>query len=151
MRKVVIAMMLLVGVTALAQRGDRNRQAGMKDLSPEQMATLQTKKATLALDLTEAQQTQMKAVFMENAKMRKARMEEKQAQKEGGDATKPTSEERYAMANQRLDRQIAQKEKIKQILSEEQMEKWEKIQHRRGKHGKGKGQKAKGNKNKQRK
>lgn len=151
MRKVVIAMMLLVGVTALAQRGDRNRRAGMKDLSPEQMATLQTKKATLALDLTEAQQTQMKAVFMENAKMRKARMEEKQAQKEGGDATKPTSEERYAMANRRLDRQIAQKEKIKQILSEEQMEKWEKIQHRRGKHGKGKGQKAKGNKNKQRK
>ncbi|MEP3209307.1 MAG: hypothetical protein ABJN95_08965 [Maribacter sp.] len=142
MRKVVIAMMLLVGVTTLAQRGERNNRGGMKDLSPEQMATLQTKKATLALDLTEAQQAQMKALFIENAKIRKAKMEEKQARKEREDATKPTSEERYAMANRRLDLQIAQKEKIKQILSEEQMEKWEKIQHRRGKHGKGKRSKS---------
>lgn len=136
-------MMLLVGITALAQRGEGNHRKGMNDLSPEQMASLQTKKATLALDLTASQQTQMNSLFLEHAQMRKAKMEERKAAKENGEAKTLSSEERYARADQRLDRQIAQKAKLKEILSEEQMEKWEKIQQRRGKHRKGKGSKKK--------
>ena len=151
MKKVVIVMMLLSGVTALAQRGEGNNRGGMKDLSPDQFASLQTKKATLALDLTEAQQSQMKALFTEKAKMRKAKMEERKAQKEDGETKKRTSEERYDKANERLDHQIAQKSKLKQILSDEQFDKWEKMQHHKGKHRKGKGNKGnkgKGHKNK---
>jgi len=151
MKKVAIAIMLLVGVASLAQRGDQHHRAGMEDISPEQMANLQTKKATLALDLTEVQQTQMKALFLEKAKVRQAKMEERKAQKENGETKKLTPEERYAKADERLDHQIAQKEKLKQILSEEQMEKWEKIKQRRGKHRKGRGYKANGDKNRQRK
>ena len=120
----------------------------MKDLSPEQVATLKTKKATLALDLTEAQQAQMKVFILDNVKMRKAKMEERKAQKESSETKKPTPDERFARANERLDHQIAQKEKLAQILSDEQMEKWEKMQHRKGKHKKGKGPKGKKRKNK---
>jgi hypothetical protein len=120
----------------------------MKDLTPEQMATLQTKKMTLALDLTEAQQAQVKALHLENAKMRKTKMEERKAQKEEGEAKKPTSEERYAMTNARLDHQIAQKAELKSILSDEQYAQWEKMDHRKGKHRKGNSGKDHGSKGK---
>ncbi|KAG1650165.1 hypothetical protein GQR58_028275 [Nymphon striatum] len=115
--------MLLVGITAIAQRGEHGSREGKKDLTAEQVATLKTKKATLALDLTEAQQGQMKTLFLENAKMQKTKM------------TEP---------NERLDHQIAQKAKLKSILSDEQYTKWEKTQRRRSKGRKGKGQKRKG-------
>lgn len=141
-------MLLLAGGVTFAQKGEKGGRDRMKDLSPEQVATLKTKKATLALDLSKAQQAQMKAYILENAKIRKVKMEERKAQKESAEAKKPTSEERYARANERLDYQIAQKAKLAEILSDEQMEKWGQLQHRKGKHRKGKGHKGKGRKNK---
>ena len=151
MKKVVLASMLLIGFTALAQpsssRESESRQ-GMQDLTPEQMASLQTKKMTLALDLTEVQQGQIKALQLENAKRHKAKMEERKAQKETDKSKKPTSEERYAMSNTRLDRQIAEKAEMKKILSVSQFEKWEKMRHRKGKHGKGKHGKDQGHQGK---
>ncbi|MFS4494463.1 hypothetical protein [Maribacter sp. 2308TA10-17] len=149
MKKILIVVMLMAGGIIFAQKGERGGKERMKDLSPEQIATLQAKKATLALDLTSAQQTQMKAFFEENAKMRKAKMEERKARKESDETKELTSEERYARTNERLDHQIAQKAKLKEILSEEQLAKWEKMKHRRAK-GK-KGSKAKERKNKSRK
>jgi len=144
MKKIAIVVLMLVGVTALAQRGGRaDRGNNMKGLTPEQVATLQTKKMTLTLDLNAAQQEQIKALNLENAKMRKAKMANRKAQKEASEAKKPTSEERYAMANDRLDHQIAHKAKMKEILSEEQFTKWEKMQFRRGKGRKGVKGKAK--------
>lgn len=148
MKKIGIVLMLLVGVSAMAQRGERGSRAGMKNLTAEQAATLQTKKATLALDLTEVQQGQMKALMLENAQIRKTKMEERKALKEKGETKKRTSEERYALANERLDHQIAQKAKLKNILSEEQYAKWEKTQHRKRKRGKGGNKKRKGVKSK---
>lgn len=141
MKKIAIVLMLLVGVVATAQKGEQGNQERMKDLSPEQVATLQTKKATLALDLSKSQQGQMKTLLLENAKVRKTKMDTHKAEKESGETKKPTSEERYAMANERLDAQIAQKTKLKNILSDEQYKKWEKMQHRKGNHRKGKGNK----------
>ena len=138
MKKVMILIMLLIGGIALAQRGEGNMREGTKDLSAEQIATLKTKKATLALDLTEIQQGQMKALLLKNAEMRKAKMEARKVQKESGERKKYTIEERYARTNERLDYQIAEKAKLKEILSEEQLSKWEKMQNRRGKHKKGK-------------
>ena len=134
--------MLLVGVNAIAQKEERGNREGIKDLTPEQVATIQTKKATLALDLSEGQQKQMKALMLENATMRKTKMEERKAQKAKGETNERTSEERYAKANERLDYQITQKAKLKSILSDNQFAKWEKMQHRREKHRKGKTRKG---------
>ncbi len=137
MKKLVIVALLLSGLTAMAQKEERkDRQNSKKDLTPEQMATLQTKKMTLALDLSDAQQAKMKTLFASNAAERKAKMEAHKARKESGE--KMTSEEHYKMQNERLDHQIAQKKEMKALLNEDQFAKWEKMQHRRGKHRKGK-------------
>ncbi len=131
-------MLLLTGVAGLAQREGNVHRKGMKDFTPEQIATLQTKKMTLALDLTEAQQSQIQTLNLENAKARKAKMDELKAMKEDGERKKSTQEERFTMQNERLDRQIAQKAKFKKILSPEQYDKWQKMAHRYGRYKKGK-------------
>ncbi|WP_276165500.1 hypothetical protein [Zobellia alginiliquefaciens] len=133
MKKILVALVCMVGLTAMAQREKGHGRDQMKDLTAEQMATLQTKKMTLALDLTSGQQQKIKAIHLEEAKERKAKHEERKAQKEEGERKKPTSEERYAMQNARLDKMIAFKAEMKEILSAEQYEKWEKMHKRRGK------------------
>lgn len=141
MKKAVMALMLLAGLTAVAQKGERTHRDGyrsMKDWTPEQVATLKTKKMTLALDLTTSQQDQVNVLHLENAKLRQAKMEERKAQKEAGESKKLTSDERYALANARLDRQIAQKAEMKKILTEAQYEKWQKIMYQGRKHREGK-------------
>ena len=141
MRKLIVLAVLMAGITAMAQKPERERgqRGDMRDMTPEQMATLQTKQMTLALDLTEAQQKQIQSLNLDNAKKRAEKMNEMKAKRESGEAKKLSSEERYAMKTAMLDRQIAQKEKMKKILNNEQYEKWEKIKMNREGHRKGKG------------
>ncbi|WP_299436336.1 hypothetical protein [uncultured Maribacter sp.] len=134
MKKIFITLLILVGLTAIAQRPEgKKHNPKMQDFSPEQVATLHTKKMTLALDLTSAQQSKVKALALENAKERKEKMEERKAKRKDTEAKKPTKDERFAMQNAILDHKIAQKAKMKQILSEEQYTKWEKMQAHRSK------------------
>ena len=137
-------MALLISVAGMAQKDGKSSREGAKNLTPEQMATLQTKKMALDLDLTEAQQSQIQVLNLENAKLRKAKMEERKAMKEDDERKRPTAEEKFAMQNQRLDAQIAQKAKMKKILSQEQYAKWEKNSHHKGGRGKGEGKKGEG-------
>lgn len=148
MKKVVVLMMLMAGFTAMAQKGERGHGADFKDLSAEQMATLHTKKMTLDLDLTDAQQSKIKAFHLEKFKHRKAKMEERKAQEDSFERKKLTSDEKYALRAERLDAAIAHKAELKKILSEEQFEKWEEHHKKRGKHHKGKGHHSKGKRGK---
>lgn len=138
MKKTLVLVMLLAGATVMAQEGrKKHHREVMKDLTPEQIATLHTKKMTLALDLSDTQQKQVQVLSLENAKLRKAKMEERKARKESGESKKPTPEERYELQLERLDNQIAHKAEMKAILSPEQYEKWEKLHfHKRKHHGK---------------
>ena len=105
----------------------------MKDLSPEQIATLRTKKMTLALDLTKTQQNKMHAIHLEGAKARKEKMEKRRKNK-GSEKQKLSSEEKYKKVNTVLDKKIEIKSKVKSILTEEQFQKWERSQkHTRNK------------------
>lgn len=140
MKRAIVAMVLLISVAGMAQRGER----GGQDLTAEQIATLHTKKMTLALDLSADQQAQIQALNLENAKMKLAKKEERKVAKDDGQRKKPTAEERFAMQNQRLDAQIPQKAEMKKILSAEQYSKWEKMAHHKGRHGKRKGKKGEG-------
>ncbi|MEX0273069.1 MAG: hypothetical protein AB3N16_01690 [Flavobacteriaceae bacterium] len=143
MKKLVLMSMLAVGSFAMAQEHGRGGKQMMKDLTPEQMATLQTKRLTLALDLSTAQQEEVQTLHLEAAKYKKAAMAERAAKKEKGN--KPTAEERYAMQNDRLDRMIAMKSQMKDILNASQYEKWEKISAKKARHAKGKrGKKGQG-------
>ena len=144
MKKVIVAMALLVAVSGMAQKDDQAHRGNRSDLNPEQMATLKTKKMTLALDLTEAQQAQIQALNLANAKAHQSKMEERKAMKEKGEESKPTPEEKFSKQTEHLDAKIAHKAEMKKILSQEQFEKWEKMAHHKGHHGKRKGKKGEG-------
>lgn len=146
MKKVILLVMLMTGFSIMAQKGERGHRGDFKNLSAEQMATLQTKKMTLDLDLTSAQQSKIQALNLENAKKRKAKMEARKDQEANGERPAQTSEERFTMKNERLDAAIAHKAELKKILSEEQFEKWEMHRNKRGHHHKGKGKRPKGKK-----
>ncbi|MGI9552581.1 MAG: hypothetical protein ACR2MT_15370 [Aurantibacter sp.] len=139
----LIVILLLIGATTMAQeKKERGHRGAMNDMTAEQIATLQTKKMTLELDLSQTQQNQIQALNLTKAKDRKAKMEEHKAKKKTYERQKPTSEERYAMQNKRLDKKLAHKQELKKILSTEQMEKWEKMHHGKRKHRGGKGKKG---------
>ena len=64
-------------------------------------------------------------------------MLERKSVKEEEGRTRPDADERFEFQKDKLDRMIAQKGKIKQILSEEQFQKWERMHHHRRNHRKG--------------
>jgi len=132
---IAIALISLQGIAQERQRehrkGDRNeRSQTLRNLNPEEAATLQTKKMTLRLDLTEAQQKEVYKINLANAKERQTKMEAVKKMRENGE--KPSKGNRYSMMNERLDKQIAQKKQMKSILSKEQFEKLEKgVKHKK--------------------
>ncbi len=138
MKRLAVLLVLLTTIGAMGQRHEGNRAGkGMaKDLTPEQMATLHTKKLTLALDLTETQQDQVMVLNLEQAEDRKARRQEIKTKKESGEWQKPTTEQRFEMENARLDRQIAHQQRMKQVLTEEQYTTWKKLRLHKSIHGK---------------
>jgi hypothetical protein len=131
MKKVLLIALAFISIQAIAQErrgqhrkgGGKERTQMMKDLTPEQAATLQTKKMTLRLDLTEGQQKEIYKINLANAKERKAKIEEIKKLRERNE--KPSKESRYNMMNERLDKQIAMKKQMKSILSEEQYKRFE--------------------------
>ncbi|WP_397363572.1 hypothetical protein [Olleya sp. R77988] len=148
MKKLAILALALITFQANAQDKKENKKGDRKDrlekrmnLEPQEMAELQTKKMTLHLDLTDAQQKKVMAINLENAKKRKDAMKKRLDSKNKEEKTKPTKEQKLKMINNRLDAQIATKKKMKNILNDEQYQKWEKSQakrqHKRGKMKKG--------------
>ena len=131
MKKLLIIALAFIGLQATAQRnqgGPRNGERGdkMMNLSAEEIATLQTKKMTLFLDLSESQQNKIQKINVDKATERKAMMEARKAKKEAGTAERPSKEERLKMMNDMLDKKIAEKAEMKNILNDEQYAKWEK-------------------------
>lgn len=108
----------------------KHRQKGMtnalKDFTPEQIATIKSKKMALNLGLNDSQLKAVKKLELNNAVDRKAKMEAKQAK---GD--KPSSEEKFNMLNERLDQQLAYQREMEKILTDEQYEQWKKGVHKR--------------------
>ena len=144
MKKILIIAVALLAlqVTAQEQQRERSNKQGkslkMMDLSAEDAAALQTKKMTLHLDLNKSQQAEIKKINLENTTKRKAMIAERKARKKSGEIQKPTQEQRLKMLNTKLDRKIAMKAKMKNILDKEQYAKWEKAQMQNTKNGKNK-------------
>jgi len=124
MKKLMLIAIALLTLNATAQ-DKKNKKGHLKDLSAEEVATLKTKKMTLHLDLTESQQIEVKSLVLKEAKHRKNQRATHEDKKQKETAQKLSKEERYAMANERLDRQIEMKKKMKSILNAEQYKKWE--------------------------
>ena len=130
MKKLVFIAIAFISLQAIAQgerRGAKhknNKDHKMITLSAEEIATLQTKKMTLHLDLSESQQEKIQKINLENAQQRKEMMANFKLKKENGELEKPTNKARYDMQLKKLDQQIAMKDKMKAILNKEQFLKW---------------------------
>jgi len=122
MKNLIVILTVLVSLNGFAQR------RGGEKLSPEQMATLSTKKMTLALDLNESQQAKVYELNLDNASKRQSKQTELKALRASDDRKKPTKDEQFAMRSEMLDHQIAQKTKMQAILNKDQFTKWEKMQ-----------------------
>ncbi|MEO9076637.1 MAG: hypothetical protein ABI263_04995 [Gelidibacter sp.] len=140
MKKLVMIMIAVATLQVSAQDQKRefkkHRMASKMDYTPEQMAQLQAKKMTLALDLSDKQQKEMSAVFLEQAKFRQSKREAYLKSKDTAETQTWSKEERFKMTNARLDQQIEMKKKMKSILSTDQYEKWGEMKDKRGHHSK---------------
>ena len=118
MKHWIAASALLVTLTTFGQPGQHN------SLSPEQRATLKSKEMALHLDLNQNQQQELAklfaAEFTEVRKLREARKEMDNSEID-----------RFELRNAQLDRQLAFKAELKEILSDEQYALWQKHQHRK--------------------
>lgn len=138
MKKLLIIAIALVTLNGFAQRDgnkkmDReNRSELRKDMTPNDMADLKSKKLTLKLDLTDKQQKEVKALFLEQAQNREKLRKERKA-KNGEQKEKPSTEEFVKMQNLKLDKQIQMKRKMKSILTAEQYTEFEKMKPRKHK------------------
>lgn len=123
---------MMLGLAAGAQqRGEKHER-----LKPEQRAELKAKEMTLALNLNDKQQKDVKTLLLDRSKKAEAAMAERKAARDAG--KKHTADERFAMRSKMLDAQIATKAEMRKILTTEQFAKWEKQLENRPKRGHGK-------------
>ncbi|NRD19438.1 hypothetical protein HNV08_05215 [Winogradskyella eckloniae] len=149
MKKLVIIAIALVTLNGFAQeRGGKkmrkeNRSEMRKDMTPTDIADLKSKRLTLKLDLTDAQQKKVQKLFLEQAETRQ-KFRDAHKPKDGEKREKPSQEEFVKMQNQRLDQQIQMKRNMKSILTAEQYAKFEKMKPREHKKRGKRGQKREG-------
>ena len=110
----------------IAAQGQRQQKRA--DYTPEQRATLQSKKLALRLDLNANQEKAVEKLMLKSAEERATFRTENQKNKKDG--TGLTNDERFEREKMRLEKQQAHKADFKKILTEEQFEKWETMNQR---------------------
>ncbi len=117
---------LLAGMTLFTYAQKNNgKMMASKSFNPQQMAELQTKKMTLSLDLTPAQQSKILVLNQKMAAERMARMEKHRAMRGKGNTLTP--DERFKIQNEMLDIQIRNQAEMKKILNKDQYEQWKSL------------------------
>lgn len=101
--------------------GISQAQNTKRDRSPEQVASIQSKKMTLALDLDATQQARVEQLLLVNAKERQTHKMNKKDRVQLNDLEKLTRMETM------LDKRIAVKREMKSILNADQYKSWEKM------------------------
>ena len=119
---VIGGLMAIITMGAFAQ--NQKREFKKSELTPEQVAELQTKKMTLGLELTEAQQKEVYNLKKDQAIIRESKRKEMMALREKGE--KPINKNSFERRNSRLDAQLAHQKEMKNILNEGQYETWKK-------------------------
>lgn len=135
MKKLLILGLCIIGPMAMAQPGPdfsedqrKEMKEKMMDLTPQQRASLKTKRMILDLDLTTSQQEKIQKVNEDfEVKMGSFR-KDKEIDHE------LNKDELFALNSKRLDEEINQKNQLKSILTKDQLAKWEKIRSRHSKH-----------------
>ena len=121
MKKVIVAALLVVGLTAFAQEKE-GRRAGKEKLTTEQKVDFQVKKMTNDLNLNEKQAKDVRVLVTKEVEKREAKRAEMQDLK-----TKKRAEMKAEMETE----QVAVSADMKKILTAEQFVKWGKIRDER--------------------
>jgi len=127
MKNLLTTVLMITAISLSAQPFQKNKER--QNLTPDQIAELQTKRMTLRLELNESQQQQILKINKKNAQERKLKMEKRKALREKGE--KRSNEEVFKIKNNRLDNQIAHQSEMKDILNEQQFETWKKTRDHR--------------------
>ncbi|WP_299617293.1 hypothetical protein [uncultured Tenacibaculum sp.] len=121
--KKMVSVMLVLGflMTGFAQKKKRRGDDGF---SVDQKTELALKKMTLRLDLSERQQNKIRPLLAEQITKREEFRKNRKAKKLSAD-------ERYERQMAHLDKKIAFKSSMKEILNSKQYERFEKMNGRR--------------------
>jgi protein CpxP len=122
-------ILVLVFAFTLTTTAQKKRDHQRWQLTVEQQTELTLKKLTLALDLSEKQQLQIKPLLLTKLLEKKAFSTTKKEAKER--KKRPTSDTVYIMKIELLEQQIAMKKSMKKILNTTQLEKFEKMRKKR--------------------
>jgi len=129
MMKKVITLFVLVFAFTFSTQGQNKKAKRASKLTIEQQTTLAVKKMTLALDLSEKQQNDIKPILMAKITEKKMAIKKRKAAKKTKE--RPSADEIYEMKIKQLDGLILIKSKMKNILDEKQYERFEEMQKRR--------------------
>jgi hypothetical protein len=113
MKKVLLAIVLFVSITAMAQE----KKAPAKKLTTEQKVDFQVKRLTKDLDLNETQVKELRALVTKEVEKREAKIAEMKQKKE---------QNKEARIAEHKEQQAAFAADMKKILTPEQFTKWEK-------------------------
>lgn len=151
LRIIALAFALCIGGTALAQgpqgpqrpQGPQGQQQGQRGprqrMNPEQMAKMQTERFAKSLDLSEEQQKKLYDYNLNNIKKQQEEREKMRAQREQGqqgqgqrpDFRNMSEADRETffkqMQEQRKVQEAAEDKAYKEILTEAQYKKWQKL------------------------
>lgn len=114
MKKLVLTLLLVLPLSLMAQAPHQKEEK----MTTEQQAVLRAKTLRLHLDLTDAQETQLKKVFQSQMESIKAHRKKAMAERLS----------QYDRKLHFLDSQLALKEQLKSILTKDQYEKWSRAQ-----------------------
>jgi len=124
MKKVFLAIVLLLGLTTFAQEKE-GKKGNREKLTPEQRIDLQVKRMTKDLDLNEKQVTELRTLVTKQEEKREAKRAEIK-EKRAKNAIKK-EEVKAAIEKEKADNDAA----MKKILTPDQYEKWVKIREER--------------------
>jgi len=126
MKKTLQILALAMVCTFSSQAQKKHPKQHGQEFTAEQKANLAIKKMTLALDLTPKQQAQIRPILEKQVAQRM------HPRKRAVKKPEMSSEERYKKMEQRLDAKITLMRQMKTILNPEQLQKFKKMQSKKG-------------------
>lgn len=129
MKRIALILGIVFAFTSTLHAQKGHRKGGNESFTVTQKTNLLVKKMTLRLNLTKSQQAKIKPIIAQQVADRKAMRQKMKSAKKG--SKKPTSDQRYAMQNNRLDKHISFKRQLKKVLTDKQYSKFEKQSQRK--------------------
>lgn len=126
MKNLIVAALLMFGMTSFAQEGKPMKTVEQREqLTTEQRNEMQLKRMAAELNLDANQQQEMLRIIQDRSAKREMAQKERAEKKQNGE--KPTAEDLQKRRAEMQEYNEAEKAKIKKLLTAEQFTKWEQM------------------------